>query len=318
MAEVEVKRRIGKEVEGATPHRAAPVLRSINDPLEAQKRRARLRAAFVMTGLVIGVALIGASLYLLVFQSSDVRVPSAGSVPTLPTGTSQASLSFVVEPLDAQITLNGRRMDGAQDASHELDPGSYLVSVRADGHARLDSLVQLRSNSAFVFVASLEPLAQAGDLEEEFDLTPPPPPTPTQGALSISANVAGARVMIDGRLVGRTPVTTSLSPGSYTVRLEADGHRPTSRSIEVIPGSTFEISENLIVHTGFVRVLVIPWGSVFVDGRLHAENTDIRQTIELPAGRHTVRADHPVLGRLERTVDVRPDESIDVVLEFSP
>jgi hypothetical protein len=320
MTEVEVKRKAGNNVDEAAALRAAPTLRSVSDPLQAQQRRARLRAVLVIVGLVLGVTLIGASLYLLVIQTPGSGVPSAGSIPTLPEVGGQASLSFVVEPEDARISVNGGLLADAQTTSHELRPGSYLISIRADGYAGVDSLVRLSPNSAFVFVARLQEAIFAGretnDVTEEVRQVVSP--EPASGGLAVTTNVEGARVMVDGRLIGLTPLSTSLPAGSYRVSLEAEGHRPVTRTVEIVRGADVNVSETLAVQTGFVRVLVLPWGSIYTNGRLQVEDTDIRHSIELPVGQNLIVAQHPVLGRLERTIDVRADESLDVVLDFAP
>ncbi len=68
--------------------------------------------------------------------------------------------------------------------------------------------------------------------------------------------------------------------------------------------------------TGTVRILVRPFGDVYVDGRRLATGTNAAVLATLPVGTHRVRAVHPVLGSLERRVTVEGGRTREVLLEF--
>jgi hypothetical protein len=57
-----------------------------------------------------------------------------------------------------------------------------------------------------------------------------------------------------------------------------------------------------------------PWAKVFVDGR------DVGQTpiksLKLTAGTYRVILEHPTLGRFERTVTIRADETERVIHDY--
>ena len=62
----------------------------------------------------------------------------------------------------------------------------------------------------------------------------PPPAPPVRGRLIVRSTPAGARVFVDGRERGRTPLTLgSLSPGSYAIRVARDGYVPIERRLTV-------------------------------------------------------------------------------------
>lgn len=69
---------------------------------------------------------------------------------------------------------------------------------------------------------------------------------------------------------------------------------------------------------GSIRVIVRPFGDVYVNGRRHgARNTNAPVVIDdLPPGTHQIRVQHPDLGTQERTVTVRADRQEDVRIEF--
>jgi len=64
--------------------------------------------------------------------------------------------------------------------------------------------------------------------------------------LALSSTPSGARVYIDGDLVGLTPVDYRLSAGSHEIRMERDGSRPETRTMEVAEGERVEIDLALV------------------------------------------------------------------------
>jgi hypothetical protein len=75
----------------------------------------------------------------------------------------------------------------------------------------------------------------------QFDLTP------MEGRLahlSLKSRVPGADVMLDGELVGRTPLTSSLTlmPGSHKVELARPGYRTAHTEVSLGDGATGEVT----------------------------------------------------------------------------
>jgi hypothetical protein len=68
---------------------------------------------------------------------------------------------------------------------------------------------------------------------------------------------------------------------------------------------------------GILKVLVKPYGSIYIDDKLHQEDTDLEYVVMLPAGRHKVRAEHPIWGRREQEIDIRPDHAKELAIDFS-
>ena len=98
-------------------------------------------------------------------------------------------------------------------------------------------------------------------------------------SLSVSANVTGARVLVDGRSVGKTPLEDkSLSPGPHRLRVEADGYDAYEKRIRVESGRAVslyvDLSEaapsqgRLFVETtpGDARVRILNIGPAFYQG----------------------------------------------------
>jgi hypothetical protein len=57
---------------------------------------------------------------------------------------------------------------------------------------------------------------------------------PVQGRIEVRSTPSDARVMVNGRDVGRTPMTAeNIAPGSHTLRIVREGYRPLERRVTV-------------------------------------------------------------------------------------
>jgi serine/threonine-protein kinase len=65
---------------------------------------------------------------------------------------------------------------------------------------------------------------------------------------------------------------------------------------------------------GLLQVAVVPWGTVFVDGREMGDTPLDR--IPLPAGSHTVRIRHPAFEIVERQVTIAPGQTEKLVVNL--
>ncbi|MCA9672811.1 MAG: PEGA domain-containing protein [Myxococcales bacterium] len=59
--------------------------------------------------------------------------------------------------------------------------------------------------------------------------------------LKINANPAGARVYVDGKLVGRTPLTREIKAGEYTIRVVKKGYRRYEQRVSLVDGDTLAL-----------------------------------------------------------------------------
>ena len=75
---------------------------------------------------------------------------------------------------------------------------------------------------------------------------PATPETITETALSVDSRPGGARVFIDGKLVGTTPISVpQVGAGAHAVRLERDGYRRWSSSVRMVIGEPNRVTASL-------------------------------------------------------------------------
>ena len=66
------------------------------------------------------------------------------------------------------------------------------------------------------------------------------------GALEVESRPAGAKVYLDGTLIGNTPLSLpAVPPGEHAVRLEYDGYRLWASSIRIVPSERNRVRASL-------------------------------------------------------------------------
>jgi hypothetical protein len=120
--------------------------------------------------------------------------------------------------------------------------GTHTVRVVEKGYAPETRRVSLdgRVPAATVSV-QLERAAP-----ERAAARPAPAPGATTGSLYIESRPTGARVTVDGRLVGTTPLLIGdLAPGGRAIRLEHPGHRPWTTTVQITAGRRQRLAASL-------------------------------------------------------------------------
>jgi hypothetical protein len=126
--------------------------------------------------------------------------------------------------------------------------------------------------------------------------------------LTVRTNVDGARVLVRSTVIGRSPLPgpVRLTAGSAEVEVEAEGHFPARRTVQLPGGSDVAVDLDLFSRetTGVLSVRASATGAeVFVDGRrLGIAPVDAN----LAKGSHAVVVRHPDYRVYETSVVVQP------------
>ncbi len=283
--------------------------------------------------------------------ADDPAAARASSETTAP----EVSVQIYSDPAGADVEIDGERV-GTTPLDHVLSPGAYILSLRRSNFAPIDTVLVFVEGGQESFNFNLaaggnlaaagnsdaptaqsseggrdtgeaarpdayepETASSASSEEERWsgeDANDAPDNAPST-ELVISSHPAGASVLLNGRLIGRTPLSTeSIEPGSHRLRIVEDEYEPYEASIQIESGETQSVHGELERLMGELSVLVLPWGSIYVDGVLHEANTDVRYVASVPVGERTIVGMHPTLGSVTRQVDVRPGNTTSVVLDL--
>jgi predicted Ser/Thr protein kinase len=126
------------------------------------------------------------------------------------------------------------------------------------------------------------------------------------GQLLVSANVAGAKISLDGRSDPSwvTPYTIARLPaGTYNVVISRDGYEDFQQSVTIEGGQTNSVVGNLSSPRGEINIETSPTGvEVLIDGKSYGPSP-VRAT--LSAGDHTYTVKRPGAEPYERTFTLK-------------
>lgn len=279
--------------------------------------------------------------YRMLTEAREARGPrSATSEETLPPGVHAGSavLDIATMPSGVLVSIDGQAAGVTPVRIDHLPPRPHLVTLRSPGFSTTDTLVDLREASLTMIAVVLTPLSveralpplppdpsptpaprhnAARNATEAISPAEPPPP-PSSGSIAVRANPARIPVQLDGQTVGITPIELSDVPaGSHTLTFFLPGYESASVHVNLEPGGREDVEVTLAPETGVLVVVVRPWGSIYIDGVLRARDLDLSFEATLPAGRHQVRVEHPVLGAQERTVEVQAHRTTSAVFDLN-
>ncbi|WP_165910353.1 PEGA domain-containing protein [Treponema sp. J25] len=174
-----------------------------------------------------------------------ITVPATGLVVQAPLGAPQTlpppqtapqpikplyTLSIQSNVAGAQVSVNGSNL-GSAPVQANVEAGTYQIQVTANGYEVYQANIQVSGNT--VVTANLKPLS---------------------GRITISANVNGAEVFLNGVRAGVTPFTTELPYGSYNLKVSAPGYQDYTAGIVVSGPQNLVVS--LIPMMGTIRVSI--------------------------------------------------------------
>lgn len=253
-------------------------------------------------------------------------------------------------PSQATVRVDDDSVGVTPLTGHALAPGVYFVRVEREGYVPVDTLLIVRAEKTPSFTAVLqrgsratrrtpasrstssqrappEPSREAANPSSESGgvVSPPQGPpeepagdtSPAMGSMQVITEPAEATVLLNGEPRGTTPLTLdALRAGAYRLTLYRSGYDTVRTHVDLAPGAERVVRQSLVPLPGRLRVLVQPWGSVYVDGALRERNTDIWFETTLSAGTHRVTAVHPALGRHTRSIEVAPGGEASVVIDL--
>jgi PEGA domain len=248
----------------------------VRSQLEPVLRKASAASRIKRLG-VGGLVLIGAAEILVIGWSVLAR-PSAG-----PSG----SLTVTSNPAGAQLLVDGIVV-GTTPETIAVPEGVHAVEVRSNGPTQV----------AAVRVDS------GGQLSRYFDL----PVGTAPATLRVETKPAGARVMVDGRVRGQSPIVIpGLNPGPHSVRVER-GPQSRERPVMLASGANVTVSvpfEPLPQSTeghGWLAVSTPVELHAYENGRLIGSSR--AGPWQLPAGRHDLEFFNTTLGvQVNKTVE---------------
>lgn len=183
----------------------------------------------------------------------------------------KATLTVNASEGPAQVILNGRLLGMANPTfSAQVTLGTYELIVRKTGLAEFKQTITVGAGG----------LTVNARLGSGTVVTPPPA---TRYSLTVNANVTGADVYVNGVLAGKTPFSSQVPAGSYTVVVKAPGYNDYTQGINVtgnaVVNATLSGNSSLSVQSN------VGGADVYINGMMVGKTPYVSQLTE---GSYTV------------------------------
>ena len=148
-------------------------------------------------------------------------------------------------PAGARVSIDGKDHGRTPAAIPDLARGAHRVKITHDGYAPEERRVVItRSRPSQSMTVALARAGAAARPRSGQAATAPA--DRLAGGLAVDSRPAGARVFMDGKLVGTTPMSLpSVPAGSHAIRLEHDGYRRWSSSVRVVANGQNRVTASL-------------------------------------------------------------------------
>lgn len=198
-------------------------------------------------------------------------------------GVATGVLRVVSDPPGAALLLDGEFIGRTNADFRAVGAGTYQLAVSLAGHDLVTQEVVVHG---------------AGIAEVRVKLEK------SRGTVSINSTPSGAVVYVDHLPDGRkTPFDVELEEGSHSIRVEAPGHYPESRSVVVEARRKNELAIDLTPKPGRLSVLTRPVGAkVYIDGEAVGKSDLLNQLVK--GGDRKVRVEKDGFSTVEDTVYV--------------
>ena len=195
----------------------------------------------------------------------------------------------------------------AKDAPIAVGNGMHVVAAVAAGYAPLRQQIDIAGGETREITLVLMPAK--GQLAQ----------------IRVTSNLTGADVLVDGTLVGRTPLPASLpvEAGSHEVALRRIGYQTASKAITLGEGSAGDVALELetdpteTARLGGVLALdgSEPGSSLSIDGRLQESATG---QFHLAPGPHRLVIAHSGFLSMESEVTVEANKTRSIYVDLEP
>ena len=199
-------------------------------------------------------------------------------------------------PSGASVWLNGKKVGNTPYKNKNMAVNNYEVMVSLEGYQDFSQAINVRPNILTPIEANLAVLT---------------------GTIDITSEPSGASIILNGQIEGTTPYQQNKKIGSYNIILRKEGYEDYETVIALEPNEVNQTNGKLIALFGGIRMLVRPFGSIYIDDRLQKKDAFAQFSMELQVGRHKISVVHPTLGTWQKAVEIQQDKTLDIPIDFN-
>jgi hypothetical protein len=143
------------------------------------------------------------------------------------------TLNIISKPKRAKVFIDGKYWGKTPLYSIRLSAGSHVIRLKKRGFRSFNETGRIRPGKELNLDCPLIPLE------------PPIQRAPADGVLDLVSRPLNAKVFINGKYAGTTPLILKVRPDKYAIEMRHKGFRPYYQEIEVRPGARVPIRADL-------------------------------------------------------------------------
>jgi hypothetical protein len=158
--------------------------------------------------------------------------------PAAPPPATSNRLTIRSTPPGARVWLDGRALGVTPIAADDVPAGEHTVRLTREGYTTQQRRVVVSGSGPSQPVTF--------ELRRVPEETAPPVPGRPGGPLRVESRPSGARVFLDGKPIGTTPLELpEIEVGEHVVRLELEGYRQWASSVNIASGERNRVAASL-------------------------------------------------------------------------
>ena len=156
------------------------------------------------------------------------------------------------EPSGASVYINDEFVGNTPLNNYKQSYGTYQYRLESPNYHPATGTIKLN----------------AGRFEQRIALKP------AFGSISVKSNIAGAKILLDGKPTGKnSPATlTEIPSGSHTITLQSDKYAPQQQNVVVEDGQTADVSMSLDARFARITIKTLDGAEIYSNGKLLGRN----------------------------------------------
>ncbi len=205
------------------------------------------------------------------------------------------SINIESNPPEATIYLDGEKIGITPDSLKSVTIGMHEIELKREGHAEWIKTIKVKKGKELVLNAVLQP---------------------NTGTASIESEPTGAKVSLDGKDAGKTPVSLScIKIGTHEVALRMDGYVSCKSTIKIKAGKVSTLTEKLLGMTGSVNINTKPLNAIiWIDGKKYGQTP--ANITDMSAGKYKMEVKMDGYVTWGDDINVEPGKDIAVTAEL--
>ena len=204
------------------------------------------------------------------------------------------SVEITCDPAGANVQIAGIGAGPCPFVKEQVRAGKWIVIASAQGHTDARQQMTILPGERNKVALTLK----------------------RPGLLSVTTEPAGAKVYLDGKLSGESPLDkVELPEGAHALGVVMDGFREDKRTVEIPGGDSIKLAIKLERRGGALKLTSAPVGaSIFVDG------TEVGSTplkgFHLDEGDHKLRVEKGMHVSWARAVEIKDQQALELHAEL--